>query len=482
MGRKSRAPRIVPEQDRRICVGICVCQLTAVLSCVALVYLSVAVYMPAHRALSAGLEVIPAMCQTRETILSGNCSRAACGEWCLTKSSTPCTEIRVIVRNNGSNIRFCGGTVECPPANEGMLKSLNCNNDDECKSITGVFTCKRGHCSNLSEIYNCKPVADGSIIDATKDNLKLNGFFECVASRCRHIRKTPFPCDRYCSKINTIRGNGDKANVLLLHGDNVEVVTCARAVRFNRYAFLFSPFLYDIIECENKFVFSSDIVATTNDNMTTDEPIELNEEVIWTPDKGVLMAACLKAERKPNFSPISTIIAEDCINGTTIPESKLPMPFMNFTTLWALFEDAQKLRNDVLLPPPQQELEKFPGNISWLFINLEGCVNTLRGECAEFVKIYGRDGTNHTGEARFPCFYNANSSEIVVARHDLERTRLELILAAGIPGCLLILSCLSLCACTRTVQVGDDAKMRCNLRRCCCCCGQNHTKSEACMD
>lgn len=48
MGRKDK-PRIIPEQDRRICGSICLCQLTIVLSCVAIVYLSVAIYMPSYK-------------------------------------------------------------------------------------------------------------------------------------------------------------------------------------------------------------------------------------------------------------------------------------------------------------------------------------------------------------------------------------------------------------------------------------------------
>jgi hypothetical protein len=59
-------------------------------------------------------------------------------------------------------------TAACPPADEDSLRRHNCNDDDECKSITGVFTCKRGHCANLSKIYDCTPVADGIMIDANK--------------------------------------------------------------------------------------------------------------------------------------------------------------------------------------------------------------------------------------------------------------------------------------------------------------------------
>jgi hypothetical protein len=51
MGKKTPPEDLViPPQDSRICGTICVCQMTAVLSSVALVYLTVAIYLPAMRA------------------------------------------------------------------------------------------------------------------------------------------------------------------------------------------------------------------------------------------------------------------------------------------------------------------------------------------------------------------------------------------------------------------------------------------------
>jgi hypothetical protein len=73
------------------------------------------------------------------------------------------------------------------------------------------------------------------------------------------------------------------------------------------------------------------------------------------------------------------------------------------------------------------------------------------------MSTHGRDGTNHTGESRFPCFYHAREPRDVLARYDLEQTRLELIVLAGVPGVLLILSCASLCICTRVIRVRNAA-------------------------
>lgn len=50
MGRKNKnKSRIIPEQNRRICGSICLCQMIMVFSCVSIVYLSVAIYMPSYK-------------------------------------------------------------------------------------------------------------------------------------------------------------------------------------------------------------------------------------------------------------------------------------------------------------------------------------------------------------------------------------------------------------------------------------------------
>ena len=105
--------------EKRICLTICICQLTAVLSCVSMVYLTVAVYMPSYRTLNSGFSESTVMCTTVSNQTIQNCeeeegvpSWSSCGEWCLSKSSGTCTQIRVDVRRNGSNVRL----EECDPA------------------------------------------------------------------------------------------------------------------------------------------------------------------------------------------------------------------------------------------------------------------------------------------------------------------------------------------------------------------------------
>jgi hypothetical protein len=97
---------MIPEQDRRICGSICFCQLTVVMSCVALVYLTVAIYIPSHRAFKSGIEPVPITCQTIKSSNPRNCQWASCGEWCLTKTSGFCPQMIVTVRRNGTDMQL----------------------------------------------------------------------------------------------------------------------------------------------------------------------------------------------------------------------------------------------------------------------------------------------------------------------------------------------------------------------------------------
>ena len=79
----------------------------------------------------------------------------------------------------------------------------------------------------MSEHYLCHHHADGVTIDAERDNMKLNGFFECVKSRCVKIKRA-FSCDRYCPKITTT-----SVNVLIMQDDHLVTADCDVAYGFN---------------------------------------------------------------------------------------------------------------------------------------------------------------------------------------------------------------------------------------------------------
>lgn len=94
----------------------------------------------------------------------------------------------------------------------------------------------------------------------------------------------------------------------------------------------------------------------------------------------------------------------DCINGTIYNYSTIPKPSVNFTTFWSLYDKYRELIDPTQrFLPMQSNITIY--NSSNLFINLDGCVNTLKGECKEFAITHGRDGRNQTTISRFPCYY-----------------------------------------------------------------------------
>lgn len=103
--------------------------------------------------------------------------------------------------------------------------------------------------------------------------------------------------------------------------------------------------------------------------------------------------------------------ATDCINGTIFNESIIPKIDMNFTTFWSLADKWNNLADPEQQFLPMQSVLTIYNN-SNLYINLEGCVNTLRGECRHFLHTHGHDGRNQTAQSRFTCFYNKVSKLI----------------------------------------------------------------------
>ncbi|XP_032681795.1 uncharacterized protein LOC116849099 [Odontomachus brunneus] len=423
MGRRQRR-RMVPKQDRRICACIFLCQFTLVISSVALIYLSVAIYTPSHRAFHAGIEPEPVMCQTVNSSMVNNCGWTSCGEWCLTKTSGLCNQIHATVRRNGTDVVFenCTrfNTIACPQVNMGSMKKYNCNNGSECSMLSGVFNCSKGHCANMSELMLCHHKADGIIVDSEKDNMKLNGYFSCQNSRCTKI-KSAFTCDRYCPNITT-----NEINVYLMQDDNVISARCSRGMAWNRA--------------------NGSLPGTR-----LDEPVK-----IWEGQNSSIIASCYTVTKDDDV--IST---EDCVNGSLVNDIPIPQPFINFTSFLKIYERSLQYPLDPTnaFVPAQQSLTIY--NSSRLYINLERCVNTLRGECKQFQLTHGRDGDNQTAQSRYPCYYNKNNSFFVVARFDLKKTKTELLIAVIVPSALFLISLVSLIIISQSVRVGDDTRMRC---------------------
>ncbi|XP_053615475.1 uncharacterized protein Teh3 [Plodia interpunctella] len=402
---------IIPPQDQKICGTICICQMTAVLSCVAIVYLTVAIYMPYSRAIASGIDPVPIMCTTTRAVNKDNCDWGSCGEWCLSKTSGACIQIYVNVRRNGSSLLLseCGSAANktCYGIDQENAKKYHCIRD-ECRNLTGTFNCTEGKCINITDAFECAfretdPPLKCSGRRGKITCIDVHGLFSCTRGTCRKIR-TPYNCDRRCVDIPT-----RNKNVIVLSGDRVFLAKCAKLAQ------------------------------------------EDGGAVVWT-DSGeeVLMLSCHAVH-----NGTSGVVAVDCINAALLPRNDIS-DLTNFTYLQYLYT-SRATPNRFIAP---SEVELTLANDSRLMINLEGCVNTLADECKEFLKDYGRDGADHNAKARFPCFYTENDPEIVVARFDLDATYRQFIIALILPTVLVFVSCITLVLCQKTIEVGDDAKMR----------------------
>lgn len=104
--------------------------------------------------------------------------------------------------------------------------------------------------------------------------------------------------------------------------------------------------------------------------------------------------------------PVDIRSTEDCVNGTLLKKIPVPEPSINFTSFLKIYEKSLQYPVDPtnVYVPAQQSLTIY--NSSRLYINLERCVNTLKGECKLFQLTHGRDGDNQTAQSRYPCYYN----------------------------------------------------------------------------
>ncbi len=90
-----------------------------------------------------------------------------------------------------------------------------------------------------------------------------------------------------------------------------------------------------------------------------------------------------------------------------------------------------------------------------LKINLDGCVNTLSFECADFYRLYGRDGRNATARSVFSCYYDAENGLEAVTKYDPAATLRLLTFFACVPTSVFVITCAYLCFCNRAVKVID---------------------------
>jgi hypothetical protein len=93
-------------------------------------------------------------------------------------------------------------------------------------------------------------------------------------------------------------------------------------------------------------------------------------------------------------------------------------------------------------------------------VDISNIINTIYADSL-FLIISNRKLEKHF-KITYICFYlSQNNDFFVVARFDLQKTWRELVIAVVVPTVMFIVSSATLCIITRSVNVGDDTKMRC---------------------
>ena len=101
---------MMDHRERAVCGTLCLCLAVSVMSGVALVYLTVIIYLPAQRELQSGIGETSVMCTTIERKKIADdiaaCKWSSCSEWCLSKGGGACTHIyaRKVFQIKGSII------------------------------------------------------------------------------------------------------------------------------------------------------------------------------------------------------------------------------------------------------------------------------------------------------------------------------------------------------------------------------------------
>lgn len=434
--KKVKEPK--PKGDNAICGTLCVCQALAVLSTVSIIYLSVIIYLPAKRELESGIGETPVMCQTIESRRIDNdielCKSTSCAEWCLSKGGGSCDHLFVSVRQNGTDVDFedCEEVFEkiCPviESTDGEMSNCKKNHPTQCTRLTGLFQCEVGVCRNISSVYTCQW---GSHQEEPSQNciykrecVELDGMYTCREGICSRL--VSWQCERRCGGIPA-----GSSNLIAMAGDQILTSHCSRAV--NRRT--------------GEVIWSSSLHPGT-----------------------LLLASCTTLTMRQGRQVIQ---AADCVNGTILPSSLFPNPTTNFTHLMDTFHrEGHKHKLDMpdkISGLPRGTHMPFDKDVmiynrTMLFINHEGCVNTLQDECQEFYRSHGRDSRNRSSPSRFPCFYAADNEAFVVRRYDLIQTKVTFLMFFTVPAGIFVSSCLILFICSNVVGVRREGTMA--LRNC----------------
>lgn len=421
-------------QEKKICCGIMFCQMTAILSGVSMLYLAVIVVSPAREELKAGYHRNPIMCTTvkAEDIAAGGkkveCDWSTCGEWCLSKSSTPCMQIYVMARNNGSAVKFStcfdikNNSCSALDANLTLVKKCKLG---ECKELSGLYTCSKDGdnlCREITPAFTCAGISlNPEIITCTeKCEERLNGVYYCDEGACNKLDQVKHywkDCQRKCADLIL-----SDVNVVMFSTEQLITTKC--------------------------------MSVHSNDNNSISDLNSLSE---WKENKKALFIYCTYHYQTYGVRGYD-IYAGDCFNATLGDASKLS----NMTNYLEVLDYARILNNQSeFLIEPEESLRIM--NTTKLKINPDGCVNSLRKECKSFFLTHATDGRDGKSQDRFPCYYTDLSSETVIGKYNPDLTYMYLMFATIIPGSLFVFACLCLFICSKSVGVDDDGHLKVTL-------------------
>ncbi|XP_027216318.1 uncharacterized protein [Penaeus vannamei] len=421
--------------EKKICFSICICQMTAILSGVALLYLAVIVVIPSKDELALNFHTTPIMCTTitaKDISASGKklqCHWSTCSEWCLSKGSGTCMQIHVMVRNNGSRVNFR----DCVDISDENCSALDVN-------ATFVKWCKKGECHDLTGMFNCTKDADNGCRDITpafvctnrrkpvksiecneeQCSERLDGVFTCKEGKCHQLKdigKYWRDCERKCTKLEM-----RERNVIIFSRERLVATACSS---------MDSP-----------------------DNNTI---AEVSESQDWRDKKTAVFLFCTYIE-KVNGKKTYDLLTSDCFNATMATAEEF-QHMRSYMDLLALHQTLGNRSEWVIEPESTLRIM----NNTQLRINSQGCVNTLKKECTAFFETHAHDGFDGITPDRYPCYYTDLNGEFVIGKFDPNMTRLHLLVASILPGCLFVFACTCLFICSKSVGVDDEGHLRVTL-------------------
>ena len=425
--------------DKKLCASIMLCQMTAILSGVALLYLAVIVVIPSKKELELGFLETPIMCTTVKAedinlrIPTGDtkeeCTWGTCGEWCLSKG-TACMQIHVAARKNSSKVTFH----DCVDVYDKQCSGLDVN-------LTQPWKCKKGQCANLSGLFNCsrdglnvcreitaafecrnKKISEEKVTCLETCDERLDGVYSCKKGECYQVKEVNQywkDCQRKCTK-------------LLMKDRNTVIFSKERMIAAN---------------C--KKVSSS--TSKEDNNTITD----INSDPGWINLEKVVFLFCTYYKEKIGESNYDLHL-EDCFNGT-MGEAEIVENFTDYRDILAYHKELTARPNAELLIHTEESLGIM--NVTKLLINTEGCSNTLSKECDKFFATHANDGLDGKTADRFPCYYTEKDSSFVVGQYNPRMTFIFLLLASTIPSGLFVFACFVLFLCSKSVGVNDEGHL-----------------------